>query len=138
MDISSLILTDAGLDAIDNGIWVGDLPGLEGVKLRVTGIGGEAAQKSLQAKKAALRLSNGGKPLTDEQSAKAMCETLAEVVLKDWDGLTDGGNPVKYNKELATKWLTSRNGAAFAGVVLAAAQKVDNNANELTKELSKN
>lgn len=138
MDISKLILTDAGLNAIDNGVWVDDVPGYPGVSVLVTGLSSESAQANLKTKKAAIRLSNGGKPLTIEQESSAAREMMAESVLKGWKGITDGGVDVEYTPELAREWMTSRKGDVFANLVLLAAQKVDSNANELVKVLTKN
>ncbi|GHC52344.1 hypothetical protein GCM10010096_25520 [Alcaligenes pakistanensis] len=138
MDINELVLTDEALNVIDSGTWVGDLDGAPGVEFLVCGIGSKDAQKALTQKQAALRLKNRGKPLNEEQLSKAMRETLAEVVLKGWRGLKDGGKDLPYTPELATKFITSRNGERFAGMVLLAAQRVDADANLYVEELAKN
>ncbi|WP_394065424.1 hypothetical protein [Alcaligenes sp. WGS1538] len=138
MDIKDLVLSDEALSVIDSGTWVGDLDGAPGVELLVCGIGSKDAQKTLNQKQAAMRLKNRGKPLNDEQLAKAMRETLAEVVLKGWRGLKDGGKDLPYSQELATKFITSRNGERFAGLVLQAAQRVDADASSFVEEATKN
>lgn len=138
MDIKNFILTDAGVNAIDNGVWVGNLPNFEDAELLVTGTGSKEARDLLDSKRMAMRVKSEGKPITNEQAARIMREVLAEVVLKDWRGITSDGKEVPYSKELATKWLTSRHGETFADIVLTAAQRVDNEANKLAEETVKN
>lgn len=138
MDIKDLVLSDEALNVIDKGTWVGDLDGAPGVELLVCGIGSKDAQKALGQKQAALRLKSRGKPLNEEQLAKAMRETLAEVVLKGWRGLKSDGKDLAYSPELAVEFITSRNGERFAGLVLQAAQRVDADASLLVEEATKN
>lgn len=138
MDINSIIVTDAGLDAIDNGAWVRDLAGMPGLELKVCGLTSEHVQKAITAKQADLRAKNKGKPLTAEQLSKSMNEILASHVLKDWRGLEENGEPLAYDQELATKWITSRNGEKFASTVLRAAQMLDADGNAFVEEAGKN
>lgn len=138
MDINEIIFSDEALNVIDTGTWVGDLIEAPGLELLVCGLRSKDAQKSMEQKQAHLRLKNRGKPLTTEQLAKTMRETLAEVVLKDWRGLKEGDKPVPYSKELATKWITSRAGEKFANLVLQAAQQVDDQANDFVEQVTKN
>lgn len=138
MDINDIILSDDALNAIDNGVWIDDLDGAPGLKLLVVGLTSKTAQKTLDQKQATARLKTRGKALNTDQLAKCMRETLAEVVLKGWEGLTQGGKPVEYSPELASEWILSRNGEKFTGIVLQAAQRVDDQANDLVKEVSKN
>jgi hypothetical protein len=138
MDINSIILSDAALNVIDNGTWVRNIDGAPGLGLNVCGLGSPEVQKSINAKQAAMRAKNGGKPLAAEQLAKSVNETLAEVVLKDWEGIEDKGQPVAYTKALAKKWLTTRNGERFAAIVLRAAQMIDADANAFVEEVGKN
>ncbi|WP_047472550.1 hypothetical protein [Delftia sp. ZNC0008] len=138
MDINSLIVTDEGLAALDNGAWVRDIGGMPGLALKVRGLTSPDVQKAITAKQAALRAKNKGKPLEAEQLAKTMNEILAEQVLKDWEGIEDAGQPVAYDQALATKWITSRNGEKFASIVLRAAQMVDADANAFVEEAGKN
>ncbi len=138
MDINEVILSDEALSIIDNGTWVGDIDGAPGLELQVCGLRSESAQKVINQKQAHLRMKNRGKALSDEQLAKCMRETLAEVILKGWRGLSDEGKPVEYSQELATRWMLSRNGEKFANLVLQAAQRVDDQANDFVGEVSKN
>ncbi|MDL5036850.1 hypothetical protein QRD40_10880 [Comamonas sp. Y6] len=138
MDINSIILSDAALSIIDNGTWVRNIDGMPGLGLNVCGLGSPEVQKLLNAKQTEMRTKNGGKPLSAEQLAKSLNETLAEVVLKDWEGLEDNGKPVAYAKATAKKWLTTRNGERFASIVLRAAQMVDADANSFVEKAGKN
>lgn len=138
MDIKDLILSDEALDVIDNGTWVGDFYEAPGLRLLVTGLSAKASQDLLEQKHAKLRLTNRGKPLSNAQLIRATKEVLAEVVLKDWDGLKDGGKPVPYSKELASKWIMSRTGEKFTALVLQAAQRVDAQASDFAEEVEKN
>ncbi|MBU4609131.1 hypothetical protein IMZ29_00750 [Achromobacter sp. GG226] len=138
MDINELILTDEAMKVIDEGVWVGDLDGAPGVELLVTGLRAEAAQKCLNQKQAYYRQRNRGKPLTADQMTRSMGETLAEAVLKDWKGLKSGGKDIPYSREQAEKWLLSRNGDKFAGLVIQAASRVDDEANSFVSGVEKN
>lgn len=138
MDINELVLTDEALALVDNGTWVGDLVGAPGVELQVCGFQSKEARDLLDKKQAQMRLKNRNKPLSAEQLARCTREVLAEVVLKDWRGLKSGGKDLPYSKELATKWLTSRNGEKLAVLVLQAAQTLDDSANDFVEGVSKN
>jgi len=138
MEINDIILSDEALNVIDNGTWVDEIEGAPGLALLVSGLSAKDAQKSIEDKQAKARMKNRGKALTTEQLARCTRETLAEVVLKGWRGLNDGGKPVEYSPELAFKWITSRNGERFANLVLQAAQRVDAQANDFVGEASKN
>lgn len=137
MDINELILSDAELEVIDNGTWVGDFVEAPGLELLVCGLKSKEAQKSLEAKQARLRQKNRGRPLTNAQLAETMQETLAEVILKGWRGLKSNGEDFPYSKEQATNWIMSRNGDKFAGLVLQAAQRVDEQASDYVDAVKK-
>lgn len=138
MDIKDIILSDEAIDLIDNGTWVGDLPGAPGLKLLVCGMQSKVARDLLDQKIAAKRMENDGKPLTNEQHERLAKEVAAEVVLKDWSGLKDGDKPVKYSQKLASQWILSRNGERFSGLVLHAAQRLDAQANKFAETVTKN
>lgn len=137
MDINELILSDAAVEGIETGAWVGDIPDLPGVRLKVLGSSAKAHVKANQAKLEAAR-KKSRKDLSAEQAADCIREVLAEVTLVDWDGITDGGKSVKFDRELAKKWLTSRNGKKLADAVFWAAQKLDQDANSYVESVTKN
>lgn len=137
MDINELVLTDEAQGIIENGTWVGDFVEAPDVEFLVCGVRSVDAQKCIDAKKVRQTALNKGKPLSNAQLKRIMQETLCEVILKDWRGLKNGGKDLPYSKELATKFILSRNGEKFAELVLQAAQKVDENAHQFAEELKK-
>jgi len=106
--------------------------------LLVCGMEAMEAQQAMNAAQAAARMANDGEPLNTEQLAACTRTVLADVVVKGWRGLTSGGAPVEYSKSTAKQWLSSRNGERFAGLALAAAQRVDRRANEFAEAAKKN
>lgn len=137
-DISKLVRSDEAISAIDNGVWVGDFEGFPGLEFKVLGMTSEAAKKSMNEAKAEARLANSGEPLTEEQLSKVTTKVLASTVLKDWRGLSDGDEPVKFTRNLAQQWLTSRNGEQLALLVLRAAYQVDARAEDFVEKTAKN
>lgn len=137
-DINSLILTDDAVNVIDNGVWVGDFKGYPGVSFKVRGMGSNIAKKRMADEKAKARIGNEGEVLSEEQLAKVTAKVLADAILLDWKGLTDGGKEVRYTKALADKWLNSRNGEKLALLVLRAAYRVDAEPNAFVEKATKN
>lgn len=138
MDINELILSDAAVDAIESGAWVGDLPGAPGVEVKVLGTSSKAYRKALEAKLESLRKKLKGKPLSQEQVTNAVRLVFGEVGLIDWRGLTKDGAELAFDRDLAKQWLTSRNGEAFADIVAQASQRLDADANAYVEEATKN
>ncbi len=101
-------LRDMAIDpnAIEQGEWVGDLPGLEGVRVLVRGIG-NAEYRRLNTKlmrKVSPQESVAG--LSPERSDAIMTQLLAETVLLGWEGIEDDdGQPLVYSRETATRLL---------------------------------
>lgn len=137
MDLNELILSDAAVEGIETGAWVGNIPGMPDLRLKVLGTSAKAHVKAHQAKLEEAR-KKSRKPLTDDQVATAVKEALAEVTLVDWDGITDNGKAVKFDRALAKKWLTSRNGKKLADAVFWCAQKLDEDATEYVETVTKN
>ena len=138
MDINELILSDEAVDAIESGAWVGDLPGAPGVEVKVLGTSSKTYRKAMQAKLEVLRKKNKGKELTGEQVTNAVRQVFGEVGLIDWRGLTQDGNDLPFDRELAKKWLVSRNGEAFADIVASASQRLDADASSYVETVTKN
>lgn len=138
MELSNIVLTDEAINVIDNGAWVADLPGADGLELYVIGMESEEAKKAMVSAQANARIKSEGKPLTSEEHANATRSVLAEVVLKDWRGLTSDGQEVKYEKAKAIQWITSRNGERLAGLALIAAQRLDSSAQSFVEQVAKN
>lgn len=138
MDLGELVLSNEELAVIDDGAWVSDIEGAVGLRLKVRGLRSEAARKAIEKEKTQLRVGNKGKPLSDRQLADAMNKVMAEHILLDWQGLTDKGKPVAYDKALARQWLSSRNGERFSGIVLQASTQVDSDPASFVEIASKN
>lgn len=138
MEIKNLVLSEQALEVIDNGVWVDDLEHAPGVKLKVLGLRSEAVQKSLRAKHTAARIKNGGGPLSEDDQTRCMRETMAEVAILDWSGLTSNGKPVAFSRKLAKEYIVPRGGDMFAALVLSACQRVDSEAESFVDQLKKN
>lgn len=76
--------------------------------------------------------------VTPEQLADVTRSALAEVVILDWDGLTNNGEPFLFDREYARNAITSKNGARFADIVLSASMKLDSKVNDYVESASKN
>lgn len=138
MDINDLVLSEKALAVIDKGEWIeaGDeAPGLE---FLVTGLQAEASRKLMKQKTAAMRKKNRGKALSEEQYSTITKEVLVEESLKDWRGLTSDGKELPYSQDLARKFIMSRGGEKFTRMVLQAAQRLDDEANDFVEGVTKN
>lgn len=138
IDINELVKSEEAMAVVDGGAWVGDLDGAEGLELFVCGLSSLDAQKAIEKYQVDARQKNKGKPLNERQLAEVMQKVLADVVLKDWRGLSSGGVPVEYSKELATNFLTSRGGDKFVMAVLQAAKRVDSESQSFVEAALKN
>lgn len=139
MDINEIILSDAALDVNDNGGWVGeDVHGLTGVRLKVCSVYAPEVIKLKQKKQEALRKKNGGKELTAEQIDDLSSELLAEVILKDWEGLTANGEPMQIDRPYLVKEFKERRGKKLATAITVSAYALDQDANRFVEEVTKN
>ncbi|KKB09407.1 hypothetical protein [Devosia chinhatensis] len=124
MDISALKRDSASITA---GQWVGDIPGMGDVRLRVRGLSSPIVVQTrsrLERKVPRDQRERDGS-LKADVALDVFGQVLHEVVLLDWDGLTDGGKAVPYDKALAHQWLTDPDFAFFGDAVVWAAQIVD-------------
>lgn len=137
MELSSLKRDPA---KIDGGEWVGDIQGMDDLRLKVRGLSSPVVT-NLRARKERKvprkdRLPTG--QLKTDVAIRVLGEVLAEVVLLDWDGLTDNGVAIPYSKKLALKYLTEREYQTFADAVTWAANQVDGAQGEAQDELEGN
>lgn len=124
MDIAALKRDSA---VITSGQWIGDIPGMGDVRLLVRGLSSPLVVQTrgrMERKIPRDQRERDGS-LKADVAVEVFGHVLHEVVLLDWDGLTDGGQPVKYDKALAKEWLTNPDFAFFADAVVYAAQIVD-------------
>lgn len=138
MDISNLVFSDDAVNIIDNGAWVGNFEGLDGVEFFVRGTQSDAVQAAIVTAQADARMRLGGKDLTVMQYLECRKRAIAEAGLLDWRGLTSNGEEVKYSKDLAIKWLTTKAGRQLGEYVGMACMKVDEDAESLAKAAEKN
>ena len=137
MDIQSL---KKDVAASTEGQWVSQIPEMGDLRLHVRG---ENSPKvaSLRARK--LRAVPKGKRGRDgmpvfAEMMRVTAEVLHEVVLLDWDGLTDGGKPVKFDADLAREWLTNPDFQEFADAVAWASKVVANGDADRTEDIAGN
>jgi hypothetical protein len=137
MEISTLKRDSAAVAA---GQWVGDIPGMGDVRLRVRGLSSPivVAVRSRKERKVPRDQRERDGSLKPEIGLVIFGEVLHEAVLLEWDGLTDGGNPVPYSAEMAEQWLTDPDFAFFADAVVYAAQIVDKGQVDAKGELAGN
>lgn len=137
MDIRSIKRDSAAAAA---GQWVGGIPGMADVRLRVRGLGSPTVV-AIRARKE--RRVGWGDRETDgslkpDVAVRILGEVLHEAVLLDWEGFTDGGQPVTYSADLAEKWLTDPDYSDFADAVVYAARVADRGAAEVQDKTEKN
>lgn len=81
-----------------DGEWIGDIPGLGDVRLRVRPM---THPRVVRASGRSYRIASAGKPMTEEAEEKLDREIIAKYVLTGWEGLTQKGKPLKFSPEKA-------------------------------------
>lgn len=137
MDINS-IKRDAAAAA--EGQWGSDIPGFGDARLKVRG---QSAPKVIallsRMQRAAPKADrNRDGSLKPEANIRIMGEVMHQVVLLDWDGLTDAGKALKYDAKLAKEWLTNPDFSAFADAVAWASAVVDRGDSDKAEDIAKN
>lgn len=124
MDVKFL---ESDLEAINGGQWVDDIPGMGDLRIKVRGLQSEAYQNARNRRiRAASREDRTKNGLTEAAQRRITGEALAETVLLDWDGISDGGKKVKYDPKQALEWLTNPAFFRFYDAVVLSAVAVDN------------
>ena len=125
MDISSFH-TDHR--ASEEGAWVDNIPGAGDLRLKVRGHKSMYVAKARGEKERKIsrdqREDDGS--LKPDVALAIYVEVMHEAILLDWDGLTDNGEPVPYDKKLAKEWLSNPKFRHFADAVTYASSVVDN------------
>jgi hypothetical protein len=105
------------------GDWVGDIPQMGDLRLRVKSLSSKLYQTVFNRKQRAVpvkeRERDGSIP--EPLLHKLRGEALHETILVDWSGLTDKGQPVPYDKDNALLWLTDLDFEDFHFATLYAA-----------------
>jgi len=134
MDIGEIRQRDT---AFTDGEWVGDLPGCGDMRVKVR------AFQSPQVVSTWGRLSRAAPnderqadgQLTEDAHARIDREVLLDVVLLDWDGLTDNGEPVPYSRDMARQFIQV---GLFEAAVRYAAARVSHDINGRRDDLAGN
>lgn len=138
MDINKLVLSEEALRVVDEGAWVAIPVGGDIIEFKVTGLSrNQEAQDTIRNAMEQIRKDNKRAP-TEKEKESIVRRVLADIVLKDWRGITDNGKALPYSKDLANKFLTERGGEQFASLVLDAATQIDNNSYDFIDEITKN
>jgi hypothetical protein len=121
------------------GQWIGDIPGMGDLRLRVRGLSTPTAVAYRSRLERAVPRNERDRDgsLKPEQMVEVFSKVMLEHILIDWDGITQNGKPVPYSKELATEWLTNPDFRPFADAVAWAAGVVDRGGEETEGELGK-
>jgi hypothetical protein len=115
----------------ETGDWVGDLPGMDDLRLKVRGFSNAdfGAITSREASKVSREQREGGRrdgaPLPHVRE-QIMVKAMTDAILLDWDGLTDDeGQPIPYTKETAAQLLSDPDCRPFRDAVSLAAARVE-------------
>lgn len=133
MKLASLKIDSA---RIEQGDWVGQIPGMGDLELKVRGFGNSDYQRIIAREQQAIgrdkRINGRIDPVTLDG---IMARAMAEAILLDWRGLTGADDqPEPYTKELATKLLTDPDFRPFQEAVSWAANVVQDARAERTEE----
>jgi len=125
---------------IEQGEWIGDLPGMGDLQVKVRGLN-NADFRLLQAKLIQAippkRRRRGF--IHPDDMDRIMGRCLLETVLLDWKGITDEvGKEVPYIRELAEEILTSGNYPEIRVAIEQAALLVGEDQSDADEELAKN
>lgn len=139
IDISKLVQTDEEMNAIDNGAWIPvEHEEFSGVSFNVRGMRSLEAKKAMEKHLADARAASKD-PLTNAQYAEVTKLVVADTCLINWKGLSADGKELKFNGELAKKFITGRGGeSVFYPLVLAAINRLDSKASDFVEAVTKN
>lgn len=137
MDISNL---NKKIDLAE-GVWIDEIPDNEGLRLLVR----SSNYKPFRVATAGQARRSGKKLQSDEglmEFTVAAGKPLAEHILLGWEGITDGGAPLKFSVATATALLTADDdhgiGNRFRRAVEYAADRAAEILAETTKEAAGN
>lgn len=136
MKLSALKTDVAKLEA---GQWVGDIPEMEGLELRVRGLGNTDYKRLYEKKAGAIPKSRKMRGIAREDHDRIVGECLHEAVLLDWRGLkNDDDSDLPFDGDLAAELLSKPEFAKFRGAVIWAANLVSEEASESIEADAKN
>lgn len=118
------------------GTWVSDLPEMGDLRLKVRGLRCPEYRNRLEMelRRVPRKHRDNANEVLFEERLRITSKLVHEVLLLDWDGLSNEGKPVPYNAKLAEKWCTDPNYRRFADAVVYAASVADNMASDVAQE----
>lgn len=120
---------------IDQGAWVGDLPNLPGVRVRVRGLFNASYNRLMQK----MRNDYTPEQLRDEKVQDTIDINLTlDAILLDWDGIEDENEQVPYSREVAQQLLTDPDMDVFRRAVAYASSIVAREGQDKVKDDVKN
>jgi hypothetical protein len=121
---------------IEKGGWVGDLPNLPGVALKVRGLFNSDASRIFGEIRASMPEEEFKKPEIQEA---VDIRLLHETVLVDWHGVEDDdGEPLPFDPDLAEDLLSDPETAVFRRATTYAASNVAQQGRDTLEEITKN
>jgi hypothetical protein len=125
---------------VESGEWVGGIPDMGALRLKVRGFSSQAYQTALGRLMRAVsreeRERDGS--IKPNASRRVMGEAMHETILLDWQGIESDGAALPYSKEKALELLTDPTYGPFQEAVAFAARFVDSARAEETEEIVKN
>jgi hypothetical protein len=122
MKIESLELTEEQKNLVEVGAWVGDLPEMGNIRLKVRGANNKdwsrMAQRLINAVPRKKKV-NG--QLDQDEAVRVSAAILLNTGLLDWENIEDDNGPVPYDKKTAAKYLE---GERFRAGVQTACERV--------------
>lgn len=125
MEIASL---KRDIEKVEAGTWVGDIPGMGTMELRVRGTSSKVYTAKLSRLQRAVEAKDRDRSnnILPSVGVRIMGEAAHEVLLLEWRGLTNDGVDFPYDSETAKLWLTDPAYSQFLDAVMWAANVVDN------------
>jgi hypothetical protein len=117
MKLSAVKINAARAEAGD---WVGDIPEMPGVRLKVRGFGNHDDRRIQQAEieKIPRHQRQRGK-ISDAEQERVMNARIKGAILVDWDGITgDDDQPVALTPDLLDEVLTNPDYARLRGAII--------------------
>lgn len=140
MDIKDLILSKEAAAIINDGTWVPIETSFGSIKLFTCGFKSDRVVRYIAAKKEEFAVAHGREP-TDEEKSDLFTDVVLDVMIQDWDGVSDDGKPIPYDKELLRQiFKESREDAALelSKKLVEAINDIDKNARKYVDSTIKN
>lgn len=127
--------------AVEAGEWVGELTGVgDNVRFRVRGMTSKDYMNaySRAQRRAPAKDREADRTLKLEAVQRIMADLLPEYILMDWEGITNEGKPLPYDKEKVKGWLRQPGALPLLNAIVEAAGRVDDKQAVVKSETVKN